>query len=131
MLYATTTGPYILQAAGLVGRFKSSPKETHMKEVKGIFKYLKGTLEFCLWFPKIEYFTLTAYTDADWAGSVDDKKNSSGGAFYLRKCLVSWLSKNKTSISLSTAEAQYIAVVSCCTQVIQMKQTLEDVHVKI
>jgi hypothetical protein len=32
---------------------------------------------------KTEYFTFTAYTDANWAGSVDDKKITSGGEFYL------------------------------------------------
>jgi len=74
LLYATKTRPYILQVLGVVGRFQSATKETHMKEIKRIFKYLKGTLEFGLWFQKIEDFTLTAYTDADWDGSVDDKK---------------------------------------------------------
>jgi hypothetical protein len=47
---------------------------------------------------------LNAYIDADWAGSVDDKKSNSGGEFYLGKCLVSWLSKKHTSISLSKIE---------------------------
>jgi predicted nucleic acid-binding protein len=52
LLYATTTRPYILQVIGLVGRFQSAPKETHMKELKRILRYLKGTLEFGLWSPK-------------------------------------------------------------------------------
>ena len=46
------------------------------------------------------------------------------------KCLVSWLSKKQSSISLSTAEAEYIAAAACCTQVLWMKQTLQDVHVQ-
>ncbi len=44
-------------------------------------------------------------------------------------CLVSWLSKKQSSISLSTAEAEYIAATACCTQVLWMKQTLNDVHI--
>jgi hypothetical protein len=52
LLYATTTRPDILQAIGVVGRFQSTPRENHMKVVKRIFKYLKGTVEFGLWFPK-------------------------------------------------------------------------------
>jgi hypothetical protein len=52
LLYATTTRPYILQVVGIVGRFQYAPKENHMKEVKWIFIYIKGTLEFGLWFPK-------------------------------------------------------------------------------
>jgi hypothetical protein len=52
ILYATTTRPYIMQDVGLVARFQYAPKETHMKVVKRIFRYLKGTLDFGLWYPK-------------------------------------------------------------------------------
>ena len=62
---------------------------------------------------------------------VDDRKNTSGGAFYLGEILVAWLSKKQTSISLSIAEAEYIAAAACCTQVMWMKQTLEDMKVSI
>jgi hypothetical protein len=50
--------------------------------------------------------------------------------FYLGECLVSWLSKKQSSISLSTAEAEYIAATTCCTQVLWMKQTLTDIQVE-
>ena len=130
LLYETTTRPNIMQVVGLVARFQSAPKETHMKEVKRIFRYLKGTLDFGLWYPKEEDFTLTAYTDVDWVGSIDDRKSTSGGAFFLGKFLVSWISKKQPSISLSTTEDEYIIVSSCCTQVIWMKQTLENLQVK-
>ena len=102
LLYATTTRPNIMQVVGVVARFQSTPKETHMKEVKIIFRYLKGTLDFGLWYPKTQNFTLTAYIDVDWEGSIDRRKNTSGGAFFLGKCLVSSLSKKKPSISLYT-----------------------------
>jgi hypothetical protein len=60
LLYETTTRPYIMKDLGLVARFHSAPKETHMKKVKMIFRYLKSTLDFVLWYPKGEDFTLTA-----------------------------------------------------------------------
>ena len=44
---------------------------------------------------------------------------------------MAWLSKKQTSISLSTAEAEYIAAAACCTQVMWMKQTLQDMKVSI
>ena len=62
---------------------------------------------------------------------MDDRKSTSGGKFYLGKILVAWLSKKKTSISLSTAEAEYIVATTCCTQVMWMKQTLQDMKVSI
>jgi hypothetical protein len=52
LLYATTTRPYIMQVVGLVARFQSAPKETHMKAIKRIFRNLKDTLDFGLWYPK-------------------------------------------------------------------------------
>jgi hypothetical protein len=68
-----------------------------------------------------------AYIDADWAGFIDDRQSTSGAAFYLGECLVSWLSKKQSSVSLSIAEAEYIATTTCCTQVLWMKETLIDV----
>ena len=83
-----------------------------------------------MWYPKGNNLIIQAFTDADWAGSIDDHKSTSGAAFYLGGCLVSWLSKKQTSISLSTAEAEYITAASCCTQVLWMKQTLQDLQVQ-
>ena len=44
--------------------------------------------------------------------------------------LVSWFSKKKNSISLSIAEAEYVAAASCCTQLLWMMQTLQDIQIK-
>jgi hypothetical protein len=63
-------------------------------------------------------------------GCIDDRRSTSGATFYLGECLVSWLSKKQSSISLSTAEAEYIAATTCCTQVLWMKQTLTDIQVE-
>jgi hypothetical protein len=67
LLYATKIVPDIMKVVGLVTRFQFVPKETHMKAIKTIFRYLTGTLDFGLWYPKTKDFTLTTYTDADWA----------------------------------------------------------------
>jgi hypothetical protein len=94
-----------LQVGGLVGRFQYAPRETHIKEIKRILRYLKGTLEFGLWYPKEKYFTLNVYIDVDWVGIIDDRKSTNGGAFFLGIFMVACLSKKQTSTSLSTIEA--------------------------
>ena len=71
LLYVATTRPDVMQAVGLIARFQSSPKETHVTTSKRNFKYLKGTMEYGLWYPKSQDFILKAFTDADWEGSFD------------------------------------------------------------
>eukprot|EP00253_Pinus_taeda_P017313 PITA_17313 len=115
ILYLTGTRPDIMHAVGIVGRLQENPKETHLQAVKRIFKYLQGTQNYGLWYPRDTDLTLHAYTNADWAGSMDDRKSTSGGAFFMGSRLVSWFSKKKCSIALSTAEAKYVAAASCCT----------------
>ena len=78
LLYVTTSRPDAMQAIGLVARFQANPKEAHVLTIKRIFRYLKGTTKFGLWYPKGNELTLVAYTDADWAGSIDDRKSTSG-----------------------------------------------------
>ena len=52
LLYLTTTRPNILQAMCMVAQFQASPKETHVIAIKWIFKYLKGIMDYGLWYPK-------------------------------------------------------------------------------
>jgi hypothetical protein len=129
LLYATATRPDIIHAVCQVGRFQASPKASHLLEVKRIFIYLKGTTEYGLWYPIGNQLDLYAFADADWACCVDDRKSTSGATFFLGGCLVSWSSKKKSTVSLSTAEVECIATATCCTQIIWMKHMLEDIHI--
>ena len=65
LLYVTTSRPDVMQAVGLVARFQANPKETHVLAIKRIFRYLKGTIEFGILYPKGNELTLVTYTDAD------------------------------------------------------------------
>eukprot|EP00253_Pinus_taeda_P014918 PITA_14918 len=130
LLYLTVIRPDIMQVVGMVGRFQSVAKQSYLLAMKRILKYLKGTLDFGLWYPKSTTPTVTSYTDVDGGGSVDDRKSTSGNAFFMGDCLVSWLSKKQSSISLSTTEAKYINTANCCTQILWMKEALKDVNIE-
>lgn len=95
VLYLIGTRPNIMHAVGIVGIFQANPKESHLQAVKIILKYLQGTQEFCLWYLRDVDLTLHAYTGADWEGSFDDRKSTSGGSFYIDSRLVSWFSKKQ------------------------------------
>jgi hypothetical protein len=129
LLYITTSRPDIMKVVGMVGRYQFSPKQSHLVAIKRILKKLKGTLTYGLWYPRNQNFQLTAYSDAVWANCVDERKSTSGGAFFLGDSLVAWISKNKGSISLLTIEVEYIAATTCCTQILWMIQTLVDLKV--
>ena len=78
LLYVTSTRPNVMQVIDLVSRFQAAPRETHVVVVKIILRYLKGTLDYGLWYSKRTNFTLKEFTDVDWAGSADDRKSTSG-----------------------------------------------------
>ncbi|CAM8880721.1 unnamed protein product [Rhodiola kirilowii] len=94
--------------------------------VKRILRYLKGTDDLCLFYPRGGDLRLAAYTDADYAGCKTDRKSTSGMAQYFGPCLISWASKKQSSIVVSTAEAEYIAAAACCAQLLWIRQQLSD-----
>ena len=68
LLYITTSRPDIIFSVCLCIRYQSNPKESHLKAVKRIVKYLKHTSNFGLYYPKSSTFDLMTYSDADFAG---------------------------------------------------------------
>jgi len=126
LLYLTASRPDIMYSVCLCARYQSNPKESHLNAVKRIFRYLSGTKNLGLWYPKGTHIDLFSYTDADWAGCTIDRKSTSGTCHFLGFALVSWFSKKQNLVALSTAEAEYISAASCCAQVLWMKQTLLD-----
>jgi hypothetical protein len=130
LLYIKTSHPDIMHVVGMVGRYQSAPKQSHLIAIKRIFKYLKGTMNYGLWYPRNQNFKLSVYSNVDWANCVDERKRTSGGPFFLADSLVAWLSKKKCSISLSNTEAEYIEAATFYTQVLWMFQTLADLEVK-
>ena len=126
LLYLIASRPDISYSVGVCARYQANPKESHMTTLKRIIKYVKTTANFGVWYSKDTNDVLAGYSDADWAGNVDDKKSTSGGYFYVGNNLVSWMSKKQNSISLSTTKAKYIAANNCCTQLLWMQKLLYD-----
>ncbi|CAM8918217.1 unnamed protein product [Rhodiola kirilowii] len=130
LLYLTASRPDIAYAVGVCARYQANPKECHLMNVKRIIRYVCGTADYGLWYTKDSNSCPVGYCDADWAANAEDRKITSEGCFFLGNNLISWISKKQNSISLSTAEAEYIAAGSLCTQMLWMKQMLEEYGVK-
>ncbi|GKA53845.1 retrovirus-related pol polyprotein from transposon TNT 1-94 [Tanacetum coccineum] len=110
LMYLTSSRPDILHATCLCARYQAKPTEKHLKEVKRIFRYLRGTVNMGIWYTKDSNFELTGFSDFDYAGCKDTFKSTSGGAQFLGEKLVSWSSKKQDCTALSTAEAEYVSL---------------------
>nr|GFA10263.1 hypothetical protein [Tanacetum cinerariifolium] len=126
LMYVTSSRPDIMFATCMCARYEANPNERHMSAVKRIFRYLKGTINLGLWYPKDYGFDLTAYSDADHAGCHLDRKNTSGSVQFVGDMLVCWSSKKQNYVSISTAEFEYVAISGCCAQVLWMRTQLTD-----
>jgi hypothetical protein len=126
LLYLTASRPDIAFSVGVCARFQENPKESRLTTVKRIIRYVNDTLPYGIWYSRDTNLVVAGYSDTDWTGNANDRKSTSGGCFYVGNNLVAWMSKKQDSISLSTAEAEYIAAGSCCTQLLWMKTLLGD-----
>nr|GFB41810.1 uncharacterized mitochondrial protein AtMg00810-like [Tanacetum cinerariifolium] len=121
LMYLTSSNPDIVHATCLCARYQAKPIEKHLKEVKRIFRYLRGTINTSLWYTKDSGFELTGFSDVDYAGCKDSFKSTFGGAQFLCEKLVSWCSKKQDCMELSTTEVEYVSLSACCAQVLWMR----------
>nr|GEX16376.1 hypothetical protein [Tanacetum cinerariifolium] len=118
LMYLTSSRLDIMFAVCGYARFQVTPKFSHLHAVKRIFRYLKGKPNLGLWYPKDSPFDLVAYSDSDYAGASLDRKSITGGCQFLGCRLISWQCKKQTVVATSSTEAEYVAGVSCCAQVL-------------
>jgi hypothetical protein len=116
-----------MYAASLVSRFMESPRDSHWKMAKQILRYVAGTLHFGLWYTTSDSNHLFGYTDSDFAGNLDDRKSTSGYVFQLGTNLISWASKKQPIVSISSAEAEYVASTSASCQTVWLRRLLKDI----
>ncbi|GJV30528.1 retrovirus-related pol polyprotein from transposon TNT 1-94 [Tanacetum coccineum] len=126
LMYLIASRPDLVFAVCMCARYQSKPTKKHLEAVKRIFRYIQGTINMGLWYPKDTAMALRAYTDADHAGCQDTRRSTSGRAQLLGDKLVSWSSKKQTSTSISSTEAEYIAMSGCCAQILWMRSQLSD-----
>ncbi|GJY69273.1 retrovirus-related pol polyprotein from transposon TNT 1-94 [Tanacetum coccineum] len=126
LLYLTASRPDLQFAICMCARYQARPTEKHLHAVKRIFRYLKGTVNRGLWYPKDSSIALTAFADADHAGCQDTRRSTSGSMQFLGDRLVSWSSKRQKSTAISSTKAEYIAMSGCCAQILWMRSQLTD-----
>ncbi|XP_071683602.1 uncharacterized protein [Lolium perenne] len=110
-------------------RYRSIPTEVHWEAVKRILRYVKGTLDTGLKFRKSSAMGISIFTDADWAGDVDDRRSTGGYAIFVGPNLVSWSSKKQPTVSRSSTEAEYKALANGAAEAMWVESILQELGV--
>ena len=121
---ARMTRPDISYAVSRLGRYAKSPGPTHQAELKVLMRYLVGTAHLGLKYTKDtspEGMQFQAYADADYASDVDTRKSVSGYILQFQGAPISWLATLQKSVTLSTCEAEVMALSKCCQEVVFMR----------
>ena len=122
------TRPDISWVVNKLSQYNQNPTVEHWNAVKHIFRYLKGTINFCLYFRKCKSgLALSGFTDADW-GSSEDRKSTSGYCFSLNDQgrPIAWKSKKQPTVALSTCEAEYIALTPAIQEAEYLLQLIRE-----
>ncbi|XP_047258963.1 secreted RxLR effector protein 161-like [Capsicum annuum] len=99
-----------------LSRFMHYPSQVHLRIAKQTLRYIKGTVDYGIWFKGEEQGQLMGYSDSDWAGNVDDMKSISGYAFTLGSDMFPWNSRKQDVVAQSSTEAEYIAAARASNQ---------------
>lgn len=126
--YFVHTRPDIAYFVGVLSRYMERPTMLHYIAVKRILRYIKGTVDYGLIYMQgTGNYLLSGYSDSDHAGSVDDRKSTTGIAFYLNENLIIWVSQKRKCVALSSCETEFMAVTAAATQGIFLKNLLQQV----
>ncbi|KAD2804205.1 hypothetical protein E3N88_37582 [Mikania micrantha] len=127
LIYLSHTRPDIAYAVGVVSQFMHQPQVSHMEAVWRIIRYLKGTAGHGILFKTNGHLEIQGYTDADWAGSKDNRRSTAGYFTMVGGNLVTWRSKKQKVVALSSAEAEFRGIARGMAEVLWLKKLLTEI----
>ena len=124
-MYLTNTRPNICFVVNTLSQYLVQPRWVHLVTAKHVMRYLKGTIDFGLYYDGSHKYRLYGYTYADWARSILDRKSSTtGGCYSLGSAMISWFNRKQSSVALSTVEAKYIAACFASCEAIWLRKLM-------
>jgi hypothetical protein len=113
-----------------VCQFLHAPTSAHLTIVKWILRYLSGTLGLGIKIRKTKSVLLSAFSDADWAGCVDDHRSTEGFAVPLGLNIISWSARKQPTVSRSSTEVEYKSIANATAKVMWVQIILTELHYK-
>ncbi|KAM1346354.1 hypothetical protein ACFX13_036411 [Malus domestica] len=130
LMYLAHTRPDLAYALSVVSQYMHDPGEQHMNAVTRILRYLKGSPGKGILFKRNNHFSVEGYTDADWAGSIDDRRSTSDYFTFVGGNLVTWRSKKQNVVAHSSAEAEYKGMALGICEILWLKLLLSDLGIQ-
>jgi transposase InsO family protein len=127
--YLTLTRPDISFAVNKVCQFLHAPSTTHWSAVKRILRYIHGTVGMGLKLVRSSSLLVSAFSDADWAGCVDDRRSTGGFAVYLGENLISWTARKQATVSRSSTEAEYKSLANATAEILWVQKLLNELKI--
>ncbi|RVW56491.1 Retrovirus-related Pol polyprotein from transposon TNT 1-94 [Vitis vinifera] len=131
LIYLSHTRPNIGFSVSVVSQFMNNPTEKHMTAVIRILRHLKMTPGKGLFFQRTTNKEIEIFSDADWAGSVTDRRSTSGYCSFVWGNLVTWRSKKQSVVARSSAEAEFRAMAQGICEGIWLNRLLEELRVPL
>lgn len=128
LIYLSHTRPDIVYAVSIVSRYMHDPRTSHLDIVNRILRYLKSCPGKGILFLNHGHLKIEGFTDADWAGCLDDRRSTTGYCVFVGGNLVSWRSKKQNVVARSTAEAEFRSIASRLCEMLWHKILLTELQ---
>src|SRR5277367_4613666 len=124
------TRPDLSFSVSLLARFQANPGIEHWNALMHVVGYIENTLDYGLTYRRGTDLSPRAFVDADYGGCKDTRRSTSGYVFMMAGGPVTWSSKRQATVTLSTVEAEYVALSRCAQQMVWMHSWLDEVKVE-
>ena len=124
-MFLVNSRPNICFVVNTLSQYMVEPHHIHWTGAKNLLRYLRGIINHGLRYTA-ESIRLHEYTGADWAGSVVDRKSTSGCFFTLVSASISWMRRKQKTVALSIAEAEYIAASMVCCEDVWLRKLFSE-----
>jgi histone deacetylase 1/2 len=105
------------------------PTTVHWSAVKRILRYIQGTLNLGLRIRGSKSTIVSAFSDADWAGDVDDRRSTGGFAVFLGDNLILWSARKQATVSRSSTKAEYKSLANATAEMIWVQKILTELRI--